>query len=101
MKIVGALFSQSFINEWTVMMQSLVVALVQAAAEPEFDVDRFGARLRNLAQGVPTAELWVLPEFHLEPRSAHLDPSSSARTLDDDKVAALGALARELGIWLV
>ncbi|MFE6965483.1 carbon-nitrogen hydrolase family protein [Agromyces sp. NPDC057679] len=101
MKIGGALFSQTFINEWTVMMQSLVVALVQAAAEPEFDVERFGARLRNLVKGVPTAELWVLPEFHLEPRSAHLHPESAARSLDDAKVTALGDLARELEIWLV
>ncbi|GAA4063754.1 carbon-nitrogen hydrolase family protein [Agromyces indicus] len=83
------------------MTQSLIVALVQAAAEERFDVAAFGARMRELVHRVPSAALWVLPEFHLEPVSTHHNPESGARAIDDVAVAELAALARELGVWLV
>lgn len=84
------------------MNQSLVVALVQAAAaESDFDVERFATRLTELVRQYPAAELWVLPEFHLEPAGAHAEPASAARGIDDERVHRLADVARELGIWLV
>ncbi|MEY9951639.1 carbon-nitrogen hydrolase family protein [Leifsonia sp. EB34] len=83
------------------MTQQLVVALVQAAAEPAFDVDRFGDRLTDLVAQLPTARLWVLPELHLEPAAVHGDLVANSHAIDDPELAKLGAIARRLGIWLV
>ncbi|MFK4728739.1 carbon-nitrogen hydrolase family protein [Agromyces mediolanus] len=82
------------------MTRSLVVALAQVAAEPRFEVDAFAEHLRTLARRTPTAEFWAFPELHLDAADTAEGIEASARPLDDPHLAALGALAQELGIWL-
>jgi len=83
------------------MMQELTIALVQTAAQPGFDVRRFGDRLAELVAQDPDVELWAFPELHLESAVPDVGSDTVGRGLDDEKVSALGGIAQRLGIWLV
>ncbi|GLU89047.1 MULTISPECIES: carbon-nitrogen hydrolase family protein [Agromyces] len=82
------------------MTRSLTVALAQLAAAPRFELEEFGERLRALVRRNPTAEFWAFPELHLDPADTAEGIEASARPLGDPRLAALGGLARELGVWL-
>lgn len=81
------------------MSRSLGVALAQYPAAAGFDVDEFAAQLRRLATAHAGMQLWAFPELHLNPPTA--EPEDQARSIDDAALDKLGALAGELGIWLV
>lgn len=83
------------------MTQNLRIALVQVDSETTNDLAEFERRMRRLVASYDAFTLWVFPELHLEPASAHADPATNARGLADESLERLGRLARELGIWLV
>ncbi len=83
------------------MSRALGVALAQYPADPGFDVERFGTRLRGLVAVHPQMKLWAFPELHLNSPDGNASPAEQARGLDDPGFDELAALAGELGIWLV
>lgn len=83
------------------MPQIVRIALAQTAHIETFASGGFEHQLRALVERHPGFDLWVFPEFHLEPDQAHKPNFPLARAVDDAAFARLGALARELGIWLV
>lgn len=83
------------------MSRSLGVALAQYPATSALDLDTFASRLRASAALHPSMRLWAFPELHLTSPSTGMAPAELARPLDDAAFASLGALAAELGIWLV
>ena len=80
------------------MSRTLGVALVQHPAETLSD---FEEHLRASAAAHPAMRLWVYPELHLDSVPPRRPIEELARPLDDERFVRLGALAAELGIWLV
>ncbi|GGV08439.1 hypothetical protein GCM10010275_55980 [Streptomyces litmocidini] len=85
------------------MSRHLRLALVQAPAE---SFDQFADGLRRRMKSPDRAELVVYPELHLCSRGAETMTleeyyDTYAEPLDGPRGAALGALARELGVWLI
>ncbi|MFB6851643.1 carbon-nitrogen hydrolase family protein [Streptomyces sp. NPDC056341] len=85
------------------MSRHLRLALVQAPAE---SFEQFAEGLRLRMKSPNAADLVVYPEAHLyslgtDSMSAEELYDAHAEPLDGPRGKALGALARELGIWLV
>lgn len=90
------------------MSRVLPIAVVQDTPLPAHaPPDRFAAHVREITAGFPRTRLVVFPELHLfgadDPggtptREAWLD---AAEPLSGPRVAALAALAGDLGVWLV
>ncbi|MDQ4503481.1 carbon-nitrogen hydrolase family protein [Sinomonas sp. ASV322] len=85
------------------MSRHLRIALVQAPAET---FEGFARGLRARMKSPNAAELVVYPELHLcslgvESMSVEEAYAEYAEPLDGPRGAALSALARELGIWLI
>ncbi|MBK0419597.1 carbon-nitrogen hydrolase family protein [Leucobacter sp. CSA1] len=57
--------------------------------------------MRVFADRYPQVRMWVFPELHLDSAEPWRNPDEFATPLDDERLAALGDLARELGVWLV
>lgn len=84
------------------MRRSLGVALVQHPASSTRGPEELAAQLRELVAAHPAITLWVYPELHLDSPHPHPPIQELARDLDQDPaLRAMGALAQELGIWLV
>jgi predicted amidohydrolase len=89
------------------MSQPLSVGLVQAAARHHRapDLDSFATEVRRLARTYPGVRLLAYPELHLCGHTKDEEPeevmAAAAQPLDGPRGAMLGALARDLGIWLV
>ncbi|MBC9937675.1 MULTISPECIES: carbon-nitrogen hydrolase family protein [unclassified Leucobacter] len=84
------------------MRRSVGVALVQHPASSTRGHEELAAQLRELTVAHPATTLWVYPELHLDSPKPHPPIENLARDLDEDPaLLALGALAQELGIWLV
>jgi len=102
-------------------MRSLKIAAVQAPPQPiGVAIEVFAAELRAVLADAPDADLVVFPELHLfgDPSDRGADVTvpapagernaslrASARSLDGPLAGplddALGALARDAGVWLV
>lgn len=80
------------------MSRSLGVALVQ---HPAASLPQFEEQLRRGVAAHPEMQLWVFPELHLDTPVGTVDVEQLARPITDDRFAELGAIAAELGIWLV
>lgn len=83
------------------MSRTLSLAMVQYPAEARPDSTDFADRMRVFAARYPQVRMWVFPELHLDSAEPWRDPDDFARPLDDERLAGLGGLARELGVWLV
>lgn len=83
------------------MSRSLRIAAVQVPPLPD-DLDAFAQRARRLQTTFAQAEFMIFPEFHLHGRSGSDDGQQNrAQPLDGPRVAELGHLAAELGVWLL
>ncbi|MEJ6488884.1 carbon-nitrogen hydrolase family protein [Leucobacter sp. USCH14] len=80
------------------MSRSLGVALVQHHSTT---LSEFEEHLRRSSASHPEMQLWVYPELHLDTPGDAPDVEQLATPLGDERFARLGALAAELGIWLV
>ncbi|MFF9213262.1 MULTISPECIES: carbon-nitrogen hydrolase family protein [unclassified Streptomyces] len=85
------------------MSRHLRLALVQAPAE---SFEQFAESLRRRMKSPDRADLVVYPEAHLYSKDTETLTEEElytayAEPLDGPRGKALGALARELGIWLV
>jgi predicted amidohydrolase len=89
------------------MPTPLPLGLVQAAAFHHGDdsLDLFAGQVRRLARAYPAVRLFAFPELHVCGHRPDEDPeqvmNAAAQVLDGPRGAALAALARELGLWLV
>lgn len=83
-------------------MKELSLALVQDPASGS--VDEFRQRMRDLVRQYPNTSLFVFPEQHLlgsfDPFDA-ADLMRHAEPLDGPLCRDIGALAAELGVWLM
>lgn len=83
------------------MSRTLSLALVQYPAEARPDSSDFADRMRAFVARYPQVRMWVFPELHLDSAEPWRDPNELAHPLDDGRFAAIGELARELGVWIV
>ncbi|MET9494155.1 carbon-nitrogen hydrolase family protein [Streptomyces sp. NPDC006552] len=89
------------------MSRPLPVGLVQAAARHHSDpgLDSFASEVAGLTRAYPRVRLFAYPELHLCGHRRDEDPAevmrAAAQPLDGPRGAALAALARDLGVWLV
>lgn len=89
------------------MARPLPVALAQSPPHPlTAPISAFAADVRDLLARFPRTRVLVYPELHLcgvDTARGHVRQQlrDAAEPLDGPRVAELGALARELGIWLL
>lgn len=90
------------------MTSPLSICVAQSPAYQHADgeaLTAFAADVRRLTRAHPGARLLVFPELHLCGHRPDEDPgtvmTAAAEPLDGPRGAALAALAREAGVWLV
>ncbi|MDJ0338953.1 carbon-nitrogen hydrolase family protein [Cryobacterium sp. PH31-O1] len=93
------------------MARTVRISAVQAAPLPlSGPLDDFAAQVHRVVTDDPTVQFVVFPELHLygtetgpaatlQQRNDRL--LASAVPLDDELIVALGAIAREAGVWLL
>ncbi|MFH8572501.1 carbon-nitrogen hydrolase family protein [Streptomyces sp. NPDC017993] len=88
------------------MSRPLPIALVQAPPRPAgAPVSGFAEEVEAVMRRFPQTRLIVFPELHLcgvdEGEDADRQLQDAAEPLDGRRVAELGRLARDLGVWLL
>lgn len=90
-------------------MRTLSIAALQTApvpGQPAATLERLAGQVRHACATVPHAQLVVLPELHLSaPPPAHGGedghPARVAVTVPGELTEAVGAIARDHGVWVV
>src|SRR5690348_8024476 len=84
------------------MVRALPIAVVQQPPLPAADaVERLRTDARSLLDRFPRTRMVICPELHLFDVDSEAELRESAEPLTGPRVAALGELAAELGVWLL